>query len=116
MIQEWVPKDHDVRLTVVGERCFAVAVHATSPQGRIDWRSRYDELTYRACDTPPAVRAGVVRYLCEFGLGFGAFDFSVTPDGAWWFLECNPAGQWGWLVDETDLPIADAIADELVTP
>jgi hypothetical protein len=24
---------------------------------------------------------------------FGAFDFSVTPDGRGWFLECNPAGQ-----------------------
>jgi len=33
---------------------------------------------------------------------------------SWWFLECNPVGQWGWLVEETGLPIADAIADELV--
>ncbi len=45
---------------------------------------------------------------------FGAFDFSVTPDGRWWFLECNPAGQWGWLAEQTRLPIAEAIADELV--
>ncbi|MGH3806966.1 MAG: hypothetical protein ACRDRU_10105 [Pseudonocardiaceae bacterium] len=45
---------------------------------------------------------------------FGAFDFSVTPDGRWWFLECNPAGQWGWIAEETGLPIAGAIADELV--
>ncbi|MGH3885471.1 MAG: hypothetical protein ACRDSZ_02705, partial [Pseudonocardiaceae bacterium] len=29
-------------------------------------------------------------------------------------LECNPAGQWGWLAEETGLPIAEAIADELV--
>jgi hypothetical protein len=29
-------------------------------------------------------------------------------------LEGNPAGQWEWLAEETGLPIADAIADELV--
>ncbi len=29
-------------------------------------------------------------------------------------LECNPAGQRGWLAAETSLPIAAAIADELV--
>jgi hypothetical protein len=61
------------------------------------------------------VRRSVRSYLREFNLTFGAFDFSVTPDGRWWFLECNPAGQWGWLVEETSLPIAEAIADELVS-
>ena len=29
-------------------------------------------------------------------------------------LECNPAGQWGWIAEQTGLPIAEAIADELV--
>jgi D-alanine-D-alanine ligase-like ATP-grasp enzyme len=51
----------------------------------------------------------MVAYLRAFGLIFGAFDFSVTPDGRWWFLECNPAGQWGWLTEETGLPIADEL-------
>ncbi|MGH3565018.1 MAG: ATP-grasp ribosomal peptide maturase [Pseudonocardia sp.] len=114
LFQEWVPKAFDVRLTVVRDRCFAVAVHADSPEAEVDWRSRYDDLRYEVCMTPDEVRYGVVAYLRKFGLTFGAFDFSVTPDGRWWFLECNPAGQWGWLAEETGLPIAEAIADELV--
>lgn len=114
LFQEWIPKVFDVRLTVVGDRCFAVAVHAVSPEAEVDWRSRYDELRYEVCQTPGAVQRGVQAYLREFDLTFGAFDFSVTPDGQWWFLECNPAGQWGWIAEETGLPIADAIADELV--
>jgi hypothetical protein len=32
LFQEWVPKVFDVRLTVVGDRFFAVAVHAGSPR------------------------------------------------------------------------------------
>ncbi|HSL09316.1 MAG TPA: ATP-grasp ribosomal peptide maturase [Pseudonocardiaceae bacterium] len=114
LFQEWVPKAFDVRLTVVGDRCFAVAVHAGSPEAEVDWRSRYDDLRYEVCGAPGKVRRGVRAYLREFNLTFGAFDFSVTPDGRWWFLECNPAGQWGWLAEETGLPIAEAIADELV--
>jgi hypothetical protein len=30
------------------------------------------------------------------------------------FLEVNPAGEWGWLERDLDLPIADAIARALV--
>lgn len=109
LFQEWVPKAFDVRLTVVGERFFAVAVHAESPEAEVDWRARYDELRYEVCETPGEVRCGVLAYLREFGLTFGAFDFSVTPDGRWWFLECNPAGQWGWIAEQTGLPIADEL-------
>jgi glutathione synthase/RimK-type ligase-like ATP-grasp enzyme len=114
LFQEWVPKAFDVRLTAVGERCFAVAIRAEHPEAVIDWRRRYHALRYEVVDTPAEVRSGVLAYLRTFGLNFGAFDFSVTPDGVWWFLECNPAGQWGWIADETGLPIADALADELV--
>jgi len=114
LFQEWIPKAFDVRLTAVGDRCFAVAVHAGSPETTVDWRCRYDELRYEVRETPDAVRCGVMAYLRAFGLIFGAFDFSVTPDGRWWFLECNPAGRWGWIAEETGLPIAEAIADELV--
>jgi ATP-grasp ribosomal peptide maturase len=114
LFQEWVPKEFDVRLTVIGDRRYAVAVHAHSPEAEVDWRSHYAGLSYRVCETPIAVRRDVITYLRTFGLSFGAFDFSVTPDGRWWFLECNPAGQWGWIAEEIGLPIAEAIADELM--
>jgi hypothetical protein len=87
---------------------------APDPEAVIDWRRRYETLRYEVIDTPVGVRTSVRAYLHAFGLNFGAFDFSVAPDGSWWFLECNPAGQWGWIAEETGLPIADAIADELV--
>ncbi|HKR48609.1 MAG TPA: hypothetical protein VJT72_03325, partial [Pseudonocardiaceae bacterium] len=34
MFQEWVPKAFDVRLTVVGDRCFAVACVRRQPRGQ----------------------------------------------------------------------------------
>lgn len=38
---------------------------------------------------------------------------SGPSDGSWWFLECNPNGQWAWLESEADLRITCAIADLL---
>ena len=114
LLQSWVPKSFYVRLPVVGVRVFAVPQQAKSRTAKIDWRARYEDLKYEVYSTPEAVRAGVLAFLSEFRLRFGAFDFSVAQDGCWSFLECNPAGQWAWIAEETRLPIAEAIADELV--
>ncbi|MGH3738282.1 MAG: ATP-grasp ribosomal peptide maturase [Micromonosporaceae bacterium] len=112
MFQEWVPKTYDVRLTAVGRKCFAVAIRTDDRAAHADWRANFDALAYEIVHVPDDIRVQVAAYLDRFGLLFGAFDFSVTDD-AWWFLECNPNGQWGWLQEETGLPIAAALADLL---
>ncbi len=47
------------------------------------------------------------------GLTFGAFDFAVDHEGAWIALEINPEGQFGWIEQETGVPVTEAIADFL---
>ncbi|MGH3832969.1 MAG: ATP-grasp ribosomal peptide maturase [Pseudonocardiaceae bacterium] len=115
LFQEWVPKKYDVRLTVVGDRFFAVAIHASSDRAYVDWRSDYDALRYESIDTPDGVRYSIKTLLERLDLSFGAFDFTVTPDGEWVFLELNPNGQWGWIEDHTHLPITTAMADLLTS-
>jgi ATP-grasp ribosomal peptide maturase len=114
LFQEWLDKAYEVRLTAVGDRLFPVAIIAGSDEARVDWRSDYDALTYRVVGCPDAIAVGIRRYLAANGLRYGAFDFIVTPGGQWVFLECNGAGQWGWLAEECALPIAESIADELI--
>lgn len=113
MFQEWVPKAYEVRLTAIGGRVFAAEIHADSDAGRIDWRSDYDSHTYKVCDPPPEVVAGALRMLDRLGLPYGAFDFVVTPEGKWRFLEVNPNGQYGFIEQATGLPITAAICDYL---
>lgn len=113
LYQEWVPKQYDVRLTVVDRRFFAVRIDAESREAHIDWRSDYRNLTYRDIETPDHVRSRVSALLDALDLRFGAFDFAVASDGEWWFLECNPNGQWAWIEDETGLPISGALVDAL---
>jgi ATP-grasp ribosomal peptide maturase len=87
LFQQWVPKDYEVRLTVVDSRFFAARIDGTSDAAQVDWRSDYSALKYQTMETPDVVRSGVSALLDKLGLRFGALDFVVAPDGQWWFLE-----------------------------
>jgi glutathione synthase/RimK-type ligase-like ATP-grasp enzyme len=113
LLQEWVPKRYDARVTVVGQRFFGVAIRATSPDAYIDWRTDYSSLSYEPIDLPVCVSNGISAYMKRFDLLYGAFDFAVTDD-RWYFLECNANGQFGWLEAEAGLPITAAMADLLI--
>ncbi|MGH3896933.1 MAG: hypothetical protein ACRDTA_01515 [Pseudonocardiaceae bacterium] len=80
----------------------------------MDWRSDYESLRYEVIETPEHIRAGITRYLRAASLAYSAFDFVVRPDGEWVALEANASGMWGWLAEECGLPIAEAIAGELI--
>ncbi|MFF7637348.1 ATP-grasp ribosomal peptide maturase [Kitasatospora sp. NPDC008050] len=109
LFQATVEKVFDVRLTAVGAKLTAARI--AGPE--LDWRRRQDLLSYEPISVPDAVAASVAGYLTEMGLVFGAFDFAVDAAGAWYFLECNPSGQWAWFPPEITMPIGQAIADEL---
>jgi ATP-grasp ribosomal peptide maturase len=109
LFQARVDKTADVRVTVIGERVFCVRIDS----GLLDWRTDYSRLAYSVVNPPPGVEHTLRAFLRRFGLAFGAFDFALDQDGAWWFLECNPSGQWAWLEHHTGLPMTAAIADVL---
>lgn len=109
LFQDWLPKDHEVRLVAVDGELFPAAIHAGSERGRIDWRTDYASHRYRRTEVPADVERGVLELMRHFGLTFAALDF-VVRDGEWTFLEINPNGQWAWLEAELDLPISGALA------
>lgn len=116
LLQEWVETAYEVRLTVVGDTMFPVAIHAHSDAARTDWRADYDALTYEPTVLPVPVAAAVRRLMAHYQLNYGAIDFGVTPDGRWRFYEINPAGQWQFIAAATGLPIAQAHAELLAGP
>ncbi|MDY0815728.1 hypothetical protein [Kitasatospora purpeofusca] len=109
MFQARIPKVFDSRVTAVGDRLFGSRID--SPD--LDWRYRQDRMHCSPIDVPSSIAESVARYLAAFQLTFGAFDFAVTADGTWHFLECNPNGQWAWQPTGTTHRIAHAIADRL---
>ncbi|MFC4032622.1 MvdC/MvdD family ATP grasp protein [Streptomyces polygonati] len=113
LFQERVEKAYEVRLTVIGDRMFPVAIHAGSAAAQLDWRTDYRSLTYERVAIPPEVEDGVRRLMDELGLFFGALDFAVTPAGRWVFFEVNPNGQWHWIAVKAVVPLVEAMADAL---
>ena len=115
--QNYVEKDFELRVTVVGKKTFACRIDSqalTDETGKIDWRQGYEHgMKQTAFNLPEDIADKCLEYLRCLGLNFGCFDFIVTPSGEYVFLECNPNGQWLWVEDATGLKISEAIADFL---
>lgn len=116
--QRYVEKDYELRVTVVGDSVFACAIDSQATPGTsIDWR-RYDldRTPHRAVSLPSELREACLELTRQLGLAFSAIDLVMTPDGDPVFLEANPNGQWGWIEELTELPIAQAVAELLACP
>lgn len=116
LLQRRVDKVADIRVTAVDRTLFAVRI--ITPDGApLDFRqTKPDDCRFDVIDLPDPVERGLLAYLDSFGLRFGAFDFAEDRDGTMWFLECNPAGQWGWLEPFTGLDMTGALVDLLLNP
>lgn len=116
--QQRVPKVRDVRATVVGKRVYAANIlvdEATEAVGGLlDWCADYDALLYEPTTLPEDVESGLLRMTERLQLSFAAADFLVDADDQHAFIDLNPNGQWGWIQEATGLPIAAAIAAELL--
>jgi len=111
LFQARVPKQHDVRLTVIGDRMIPVVIDS---MGALDWRTTYDGNTYRVLqELPGDIEQAVKSFMAELGLVYAAFDFAIGFDERWWFLEANPAGQFAWLEEPTGYPLTAAMAEFL---
>lgn len=116
LFQEYIQKEFELRITIVGERIFACRIDSQkSDRTKDDWR-RYDfnNVPHSIFKLPRKIELFCVNFLQTFGLNFGTIDMIVTPDGDYVFLEINPNGQWGWIESLTGMPISKALADLLI--
>jgi glutathione synthase/RimK-type ligase-like ATP-grasp enzyme len=116
LFQALVPKRYDVRVTVIGNDAFAVAIGSQEVRGsEIDWRrGAAEHLEHRVEALPLALERRCVDFVSGYGLAFGAIDLARRPDDGYTFFELNPNGQWAWLEQRTDLPLRARLADLLL--
>lgn len=111
IFQEQVDKHYEVRAQFFGDSCFALRIHSDQIQyGEYDWRlHQHADALSEAITLPEPVHLACRRLMRALGLVAGAFDFIVTPDGRWVFLEVNEAGQFLFLeMWCPQLPLIDA--------
>lgn len=115
ILQAYVPKQLELRITVVGTSVFACAIHSQkSEKTTHDWR-HYDlaNTPHETFPLPEAVRIRCIQLVKNYGLNFGAIDMVLTPSGEYVFLEINPNGQWLWIEELTQLNISSALIELL---
>ncbi|HTG31798.1 MAG TPA: hypothetical protein VLB76_02615 [Thermoanaerobaculia bacterium] len=113
--QEVVPKDHELRITVMGNQVFAVKIFSQETEsGELDWRKSGSALRFEPSDLQLSIKEGCVTLLKRLGLVFGCIDFIVTPKGDHVFLEVNEMGQFLFLEQKTGLPLLDAFTEFLL--
>lgn len=115
--QEMLPKQLELRVTVVGQDVFSASIDSqSSDRATLDWRRDGVGLLedWKPYNLPEDVKGRLLRLMDYFGLNYGAADIIVTPDQRHVFLEVNPAGEFFWLERCPGLPISKAIASVLL--
>ncbi len=116
IFQQLIPKEVDLRVTVVGSSVFTVAIHSQeTEETKVDWRRGSNpSLRHEIVTLPDEIAELCIEIVRLQGLRFGAIDLVRDKDGKIWFLECNPNGQWAWIENRTGLPISACIANEML--
>jgi hypothetical protein len=99
ILQEKIDKQYEVRLTVMGRTCIGARLNSSSiPGAEEDWRvAELGKLRIESIEVPEVVRQKCFALMDALGIIFGAFDFIVTNEGNYIFLEVNQMGQFLWV-------------------
>jgi hypothetical protein len=117
LLQRYVPKRVEIRVTVIGHKVFSVEIHSQDfADTQHDWR-RGDttRLHHKLHPLSPEIESMCVTLVRMLGLAFGAIDLVLTPEGEYVFLEINPNGQWAWIQQLCpEIPLRETLADLLI--
>ncbi|MBZ4043710.1 hypothetical protein [Flavobacterium hibisci] len=113
LFQNRIEKEFELRITVVGENVFSAGVDSQSNiETQLDWRK--SQLKFFKYKIPNDIKNKCIEIVKKLNLRFGAIDIIKDVNGNYIFLEINPNGQWAWIETQTQLPISDAIINELI--
>lgn len=101
IFQKEIQKKYELRVTAFGDYIVAAKIDSQSHMaGRLDWRAIRDgKLFVTPYVLPLELEAQIREMMRSLGIVFGAFDFIVTPDNEYIFLEVNEQGQFLWIED-----------------
>lgn len=115
IFQENIPKQRELRVTIVGSQIFSAEVDSQAVSTtHHTWQNDQGANLWRPCEIPAQVGARLLDLLTRVGMNYSACDLIRTPDDRYVFLELNARGRYGFIEDATGLPISQAIADLLV--
>ena len=112
--QEYVDKDHELRVTVVGDNVFPVRIDSQkSDISKVDFRRYdFDNVTHEYTSVPKEIEQLCKDITHHFDLRYSSIDL-LKKDNEYTYLEMNPNGQYLWTELLTEAPISEALSYEL---
>lgn len=114
--QEYIAKQYELRITVIGKQLFAARLYSQDDaRTAIDSRDMSAPIRYEAATLPDEIHQRCLAFVHSYGLEYGALDLIVTPEGEYVFLENNPVGQFLYVQQLLPaLPLLESVADKLI--
>lgn len=99
--QPYVDKLFEIRIVIFGGKQFGIKIDSQDDQlSVVDWRAkrliRNNNENYRL---PEDIFNKCINLMRSLDISYGAFDFIVSPNGDYIFLEVNEAGQFLFIED-----------------
>lgn len=96
--QKRIKKAYELRVTCMGHTAVATKINSQDHESGVeDWRCvSARELKMEPYTLPDEIANKCFALMMKFGVVFGCFDFIVTSEGEYVFLEINEQGQFLW--------------------
>lgn len=116
--QKRIEKAYELRVTCMGHTAIATKIHSqTHEEGVNDWRCVSPaKLAMEPYSLPEQVATKCFAFMLKMGAVFGCFDFIVTPEGEYIFLEMNEQGQFLWQEEfHSEIKLLDPFVQFLIS-
>ncbi|WP_131794008.1 hypothetical protein [Fluoribacter gormanii] len=99
--QHYVEKLYELRITCFGSHISAIKIDSQKSNiTKTDWRkTSANSLELHEVEIPNHIKNLIILYMKKMNIVFGCFDFIVTPEEEYIFLEVNEQGQFLWVED-----------------
>jgi len=115
IVQQRIRRESELRIYVIDERIIPIEIQvAMSHRTILDWKSiDFHARNYSYFSLPESLQEKLLSYHLRSGLVYAAYDYIVDEED-FYFLECNPSGNWLFLPEKIANEITLAICRALV--
>lgn len=99
IFQKEIKKKFELRVTCFGDYIVSAKINSQEhTDGILDWRAiRNKRMHIEKYKLPITIELKIRAFMRQIGIVFGSFDFIVTDDNEYIFLEVNEQGQFLWI-------------------
>jgi ATP-GRASP peptide maturase of grasp-with-spasm system len=118
LFQEYIDKDVELRVFFINGKCYSMAIFSqNNPKTKIDYRN-YDRKKpnrFVPYKLPGKIEMAIGKMMNELQLNTGSLDLiKSNKNGKYYFLEVNPAGQFGMVSFPCNYNLHKIVAEYLV--